>query len=98
MYWDIIYRLLDYSRDLYSEPDIKWSKDRFKRRSYEIIAYETAINKCMDKPWSTHPLEVLLEYQTHLIFAEHYFKEKSKKRSKEYLYMRRVVDTLIDQI
>ena len=96
MYWDDIGNLLAYASKRYSSPNIHWKKRRFQLRCYEILAYENAMNSCMDNPF-TDPNDILEDYLIYLEWCVGYF-EKDVKRKEEYIKMKYVILTLLNHL
>lgn len=93
MKWDDIGVLLEYSLKRYPSPNIRWNKRKFELRCQEILAYETAIYRCMDNPFKD-PIDILEDYLMYLASCKASFKRKIDRRE-NYMYMERVVTHLV---
>ncbi len=96
MYWDDISTLLAYASERYSPPDVRWKKEKFRKRCYEIYAYESVVTIYMNNPFKD-PMDILEEYLIYIEGCISYFKDKPS-RKKEYAYMKNAIIGLMTKL
>jgi len=91
---DAIGNLYAYAIDRYPYPTFRWNKRKFELRCHEIHTYDRLITLCFDNPYK-NPKDIL-EWELVLIEVDILTFKNYKKRQRECIAAKNVIETLLN--